>query len=138
MSDPLRFRSQRLEDEFFGPNVHSVVRMIVLEAAEHALEAHGWLFDVTSCLRTAEEDRAAGGHGIHVTGRAVDVGARAIPDTLVKAVTDWVNARWQYDPVRPNLTVCYSEPHGTGPHMHFQVHERTRVRPMSPAQREEG
>lgn len=131
MSDPLRFRSQRLEDEFFGPEVHPVVRMIVLEAAEHALEVHGWLFEVTSCIRSLEEDRAAGGHGIHTTGRAVDVGARSIPERLVKAVTDQANARWQYDPQRPNLTVCYSAPHGTGPHLHFQVHERTRVRPTT-------
>ena len=128
MSDPLRFRSQRLEDEFFGPEVHPVVRMIVLEAAEHALEVHGWLFEVTSCLRTREEDIAAGGHGIHVTGRAVDVGARSIPEGMVKAITGWVNDRWQYDPQRPNLTCCYSAPHGTGPHCHFQVHERTRLR----------
>ena len=129
MADPLRFRSQRLEDEFFGPEVHSVVRMIVLEAAEHALETHGWLFEVTSCLRTAAEDAALGGSGIHVTGRAVDVSARSIPDGLVKSVTDWVNARWQYDPLRARLTCCYSAPHGTGPHLHFQVHERTRSRP---------
>jgi len=128
MADPLRFRSQRLDDEFFGPEVHPVVRMIVLEAAEHALGTHGWLFEVTSCLRTAEEDAKLGGSGIHVTGRAVDVSARSIPDALVHAVTEWVNARWRYDPQRPRLTCCYSAPHGTGPHLHFQVHERTRTR----------
>lgn len=128
MSDPLRFRSQRLEDEFFGPEVHPIVRMIVLEAAERALEEHGWLFDVTSCLRTPAEDAALGGSGIHVTGRAVDVSARSIPERLVSDMTAWANARWEYDPVRPKLTVCYSAPHGTGPHLHFQAHERTRHR----------
>lgn len=131
MADPLRFRSQRLEDEFFGPEIHPLVRLILLEAAEHSLETHGWLFEVTSCLRTAAEDAALGGSGIHVTGRAVDVSARSIPERLVKAVTDWVNARWQYDPQRPQKTVCYSAPHGTGPHLHFQVHERTRARKVA-------
>ena len=128
MSDPIRFRSQRLDDEFFGPEVHPVVRMIVLEAATHALDEHGWLFEVTSCLRSAAEDAALGGSGIHVTGRAVDVSARSIPERLVSEVTGRVNARWQYDPKRPKLTVCYSAPHGTGPHLHFQVHERTQVK----------
>ena len=128
MSDPLRFRSMRLEEEFYSPSIQSLVRVVVLEAAQHALDVHGWLFEVTSTIRTPEEDRAAGGHGIHCTGRAVDVGARNIPDDLVHAVTAWVNGRWQYDPQRGNLTVCYSAPHGTGPHLHFQVHERTRQR----------
>ena len=128
MSDPLRFRSLALEDQFYSHRVNARVREIVLAAAEHALVSHGWLFDVTSAIRTAKEDAALGGSGIHVTGRAVDVSARSIPSQLVKAVTDWVNERWVYDPARPRLTVCYSAPHGTGPHLHFQVHERTRLR----------
>jgi hypothetical protein len=129
VSDPLRFRSQLLEDQFFGPDVHHLVRQIVLDAAEHALEEHGWLFEITSAVRTAVEDALLGGSGIHVTGRAVDVGARSIPEPLISAVTEWVNTRWQYDAQRPRLVVCYSKPHGSGRHLHFQVHERTRPRP---------
>ncbi len=39
-----------------------------------------------------------------------------------------VNRLWIYDPRRPAMVVAYAGKHGTGPHVHFQVHQRTRRR----------
>lgn len=36
-----------------------------------------------------------------------------------------VNGLWSYDPNRPGKLVVYAKPHGTGPHLHLQVHPNT-------------
>jgi hypothetical protein len=128
VSDPLTFASMMIEEQFYGDQINPLVRRIVLASAEWAMQTHGWLFHVTSAIRTKSEDDALGGTGIHVAGRAVDVRTRSVPDGIVKALAEWVNGLWIYDPSRPDLKVCYTEPHGTGPHAHFQVHQNTRSR----------
>ena len=35
-----------------------------------------------------------------------------------------INARWRYNPEN-DLQVCFTAPHGTGPHAHFQSHPAT-------------
>lgn len=82
-------------------------------------------FVITSIARTLAENARAGAKTlIHVVGppwRAVDVSARDIEQATVSMVAALVNRRWTYDPDRPKIPICYSDPHGTGPHLHFQV-----------------
>lgn len=122
----MRFLSDRQEREWNDGRLSPRVKEIVTEAAEYAQEHWNWNFTVTSIHRTPAEDAALNASGIHVDWRAVDVRTRGMSQEAVSDVTRYVNSRWAYDPNRPNLKVCFSEPHGTGPHGHFQVHARTR------------
>ena len=131
MADPITFNSLEIERDFYGKEIHSLLRMIVLDAAEQAMNKHGWIFHVTSLLRTADEDRALGGSGVHVDGRGCDIRTKGVPARTVEAVAKYVNERWIYDPQRPQYLVCFIKPHGTGPHAHFQSHPRTRRRPAA-------
>jgi hypothetical protein len=130
MSDSLTFQSIHQEQQWSNPKHSALLKSIVLLAAAYAFSAWGWIFRLTSIYRTPEEDRELGGTGIHPAWRADDVGAAGVPQEHVDAVTDWINARWEYDPDRPNLPVAYSKPHGTGAHIHVQVHAHTRKRDL--------
>lgn len=122
----MRFASERIEREWSDPKLSRRVKEIVIEASNYAYERWGWTFTVTSIFRTAAEDAALRGSGIHVDWRAVDVRTRGQSQAIIDDVTRYINSRWKYDPTRPNLKVCFAEPHGTGPHAHYQVHPRTR------------
>lgn len=128
MSDPITFASLEIENDFYGKSLNSLLRLIVMDAAEWALTRLGWLFHVTSLIRTAAEDRELGGSGVHVEGRGCDVRTKGQPPRHVDALVKYVNNRWVYDPDRPALLVLVTKPHGTGPHGHFQVHPHTRRR----------
>lgn len=84
--------------------------------------------------RTAAEEIAAGGKsGVHVAGppyRATDVRVSNLdaPQTMADVLGDYVNAKYIYDPARPALLVAVTSPHGTGPHIHLQVHPATALR----------
>lgn len=95
--------------------------------------------DVTCIHRTPEEEAAAGGKsGIHVAGppfRAIDVRVKNLPGDPQQAAEDLgakVNARYVYDPARPGMLCAFTAPHGTGPHIHLQVHPAT-TRRIDPA-----
>ncbi len=93
-----------------------------------------------SIWRSEAENSGAGAKSlIHVvephTGlRAVDLGGRNTGPTLDKQwgacarVASAINRKWVYDPRRPDMVVAYAARHGTGPHVHCQVHPRTRKR----------
>ena len=132
MAEPLMFKSIREEGEWESKRLAPLAALIVRAAAAYA-EARGWLFRVTCIYRTPQEDRELEGTGVHVAWRAVDVRTNDVPAADVQAVTDWINARWIYDPSRPNLPVAYSKPHGTGPHLHIQVHQATMLRSLGRA-----
>lgn len=93
-------------------------------------ERFGWKrLVVTSIYRTLEENRAAKAKSIvHCVTphRAADIRVWGMSAKLLQQVVTELNARWQYDPTRPRYPVAYSEPHGTGPHLHVQVHPNTR------------
>ena len=129
--DPITFNSLEMEQDFYSNRVNSLLRRIVLDAAEYAMNRLGWILHGTSCLRTDEEDRALGGSGVHADGRGFDVRTRGVPPKNVEALVKYVNDRWVYDPQRPTMVVLYAKPHGTGPHGNFQVHPHTRRRPES-------
>jgi hypothetical protein len=124
----LRFVSERQEREWNDPRLSSRVKEVVTEAAEYAEQNWGWNFTITSIFRTAAEDAALNASGIHVGWRAVDVRTRGQIREAIDDVTRHINRRWAYDPQRPHMKVCFAEPHGTGPHGHYQVHPRTRRR----------
>jgi hypothetical protein len=86
---------------------------------------------VTSIGRSVTQDRALGASGIHSAGppwRAIDISIRTLKggQDAADGLADLVNDMWVYDPRRPTMGVCYAKPHGSGPHIHLQVHPRTR------------
>ena len=91
--------------------------------------------EITCIHRTPEEEAAAAGKsGIHVAGppyRAIDVRVSNLvgnPQASADFWGDFVNAKYVYDPGRPELSVAVTAPHGTGPHIHLQVHDHTGFR----------
>ena len=86
---------------------------------------------VTSIARTPEEDGALNASGIHACGpphRALDVRIRTLPDNYQETaeyLAESLNKCWMYDYNRPDKVVCYAKVHGSGPHMHLQVHANT-------------
>lgn len=88
-------------------------------------------FRVTSIYRTPEHDRELRGSGIHASPppfRAIDIGGAYIPPSNLRAAAEKVNDLLLYDPNRPWLSVAVSKPHGTGAHVHLQVHPLTDFR----------
>ena len=100
----------------------------------------GEQMEVTCIYRNREEEKAAGGKsGVHVTEphRAADLRIKNLGEGFKKkalALAETINSLWIYDDIndekRKNLNVAYAKPHGTGPHVHIQVHSRTVRRPL--------
>lgn len=124
----ITFVSERVESEWNDPRLSKRVRDIVIEAATFAEQQYGWNFTLTSIYRTPAEDAAINASGIHTYWRAVDVRIRGRAQAEVNGVADYINGRYAYDPARPAMKVCFKEPHGTGPHAHYQVHPNTKRR----------
>jgi len=89
---------------------------------------------VTSIYRTREENMEAQARTqIHVVGppyRALDARITTFGDDYqhdVEKITAFVNRAFRYDPARPRLRVAVSHKHGSGPHLHLQVHDATIV-----------
>jgi hypothetical protein len=98
--------------------------------------------EVTCIHRTAEEEAAAGGKsGVHVglpPYRAIDVRVKNLTgnaQAAAEALGAKVNERYAYDPSRPSKLCAFTAPHGTGPHIHLQVHANTtrRIDPSTQA-----
>ena len=89
---------------------------------------------ITSIHRSKAQNELAGAKSlIHVVGppyRAIDVSIRGLTGSQDKAqaMCDLLNDIFVYDPQRPDKPVAYCKPHGTGPHIHLQVHPRTKLR----------
>lgn len=113
--------SPRIAQEWASSQVRPLLRQIVIEAARYASDRWAWVFFFTCIFRSFSEDIALEGHGVHPLWRAVDVRTYDQKPEAVADVVEWINARWVYDPSRPALVVAYAKPHGTGPHIHFQV-----------------
>ena len=85
----------------------------------------------TSFNRSKLADKKLGASGIHSAGpphRALDVGAVEFDQLHIDAMAEYVNTHWVYDRNRPHLKCAISKPHGTGKHLHLQVHKRTERR----------
>ena len=84
---------------------------------------------ITSIDRTFTEDKALKGSGVHADGppwRAVDIAWDNMTQSQIDNVCSHINSLYQYDLMRPTKVVAYGAPHGTGLHIHFQVHSNTR------------
>jgi hypothetical protein len=91
---------------------------------------------IVDIFRTADEEAAAGGvSGIHTVGppyRAIDVRVTNLsgdPQMAADNIGAIVNAKYVYDPTRPDKLVAFTQKHGTGPHVHLQVHPNTDFKP---------
>lgn len=84
---------------------------------------------VTSIYRTPEENEAVGAATtVHsqMPHRAMDVRVRNLEEGgAPAALARLLNTRFVYDPSRQALSVAVAKLHGTGPHIHLQVHPRT-------------
>lgn len=83
---------------------------------------------ITSMNRSKLADEKLGASGIHSDGppwRAMDVGGAELDQDHLDKIAEFVNTVWMYDRNRPNLKCAVSKPHGTGKHIHLQVHKRT-------------
>ncbi len=103
-----------------------LLREIVGVGFDEAPSVRLW---ISSIHRTDVENKAAGAKSrIHVVGppyRSVDGGWVDMTQAEVDKVCDEVNSRYRYDPNRPRLNVAYGKQHGTGLHIHYQVHPNT-------------
>ena len=126
--DLIGFRDVRSRDEWCSGNIAPDLARIFLQAANYAAYVTKRHLIVTSIYRTPEEDEALLGHGIHPAWRAIDIHADSWDDPSSKAVVDFLNTRYVYDPLRPTMQVAFFEPHGSGPHIHIQVHGGTTLR----------
>lgn len=125
----LDFKSPRERDEWCSGELNPLLGRIILEAAQfNASVLKRPPLVITSIWRSAAEDEALGGHGIHPLWRAVDVSADSWSDKYMAAIATYIDSHWAYDKLRPNMHVALFEPHGTGPHCHFQVHFGTGAR----------
>jgi hypothetical protein len=125
--DNIKFASERQEKEWASPTLNPLLRRIVTKYASIAASL-GWNWTITSVWRSRAEDAELEGTGIHCESRAADIRTKDAPPGAQADVVAQINNEWEYDPARPNLLVAYDKPHGDGPHLHLQVHYRTRLR----------
>jgi hypothetical protein len=124
----MKFVSARIEKEWNDSRLKPILKEIVTDAAQHAAKKWNWEFFLTSIFRTQAEDDALNASGIHVEWRAVDVRTKGQTNEAIDNLAAYVNEKWSYDPSRPNMKVCFKEPHGASAHAHFQVHSNTKLR----------
>lgn len=121
----MKFASKRIEDEWFSGSLFPMTAEIVKAGQDHVYDRWGWEFVLTCVWRSVVEDAQYEGSGIHPAWRAVDVRDRDIHPEAVDDLTSFLNQQYVYDRTRTWLTVCYSKPHGSGPHVHIQAHMNT-------------
>jgi hypothetical protein len=90
-----------------------------------------------TCIHRRPDETIKGESGVHNAGppfRAIDVRIRNlsphanVSQEKAEALAERLNNLWVYDPKRPHLDVAVAKLHGTGPHIHLQVHPRTAKR----------
>ncbi|MEO6323836.1 MAG: hypothetical protein ABIT01_19585 [Thermoanaerobaculia bacterium] len=124
----LAFKTPRQAAEWGSGKVLPLAREILLDGAAFAIAAYAWSFTLTDIYRTPAEDAALKGHFVHPLWRAVDVRTRDRDPGEISGLAAYINGRWIYDHERPRMLCCFTEPHGDGPHAHFQVHSHTKRR----------
>lgn len=131
--DRLTFKTERIREEWIHGQVPSALVALVGDYVSLALPfAPRSGVVMTSLWRSWEEELAiekATGKPtskIHFYWRAADFSIFGITESAVKVLTARMNHRWIYDAAAPDRkVVAFSERHGTGPHMHLQVHPTT-------------
>lgn len=72
--------------------------------------------------------RLTDAEGVDRYWRAIDLAWDDVPRSSWSEIGRAVNAAWEYDPRRPDKECALWADHGTGPHLHLQVHPFTRRR----------
>lgn len=116
--------------EIVAGNLHPMLKKVLVQAVNLWPEE---TVRFTSLNRSREEDRRLGASGIHSAGppwRALDIGGRFVEQEQINEVAAVLNDIWEYDHTRPHLKVAVANQHGTGRHLHLQVHDNTGRRPQ--------
>lgn len=66
-----------------------------------------------------------GDAGVHGTLRVRAVDFRCHDDEKGNRTEDYINSKWIYDPMRPQMRVAIYHDVGQGKHLHLQVHPNT-------------
>lgn len=123
------YRNLRLVEESHQRHPLLVTLMHALDLEAEKL---GWKkVVVTSMWRTRAENKVAGAKTlVHCQKpiRAADIRIRDQNPEVVEMVGKALNGMFQYDPKQPRLSVALWRLHGTGPHIHLQVHANTKRR----------
>jgi len=119
----MRHKSERTKGEWW--EMHPKLRLVLCEA-DYWCYRHGTELLIT-CLTRSEleqwalytQKKAPSKSSVHVVLRGGD--ARVLtPDHLNQQLCDHINAKFPYDPKRPNLKTVIRHG-GTADHLHFQV-----------------
>lgn len=121
----MTFESDRQLREWGSRLVHPMLREVVTYGTAYA-KTFGWTWHVIDIFRTKAEDKKLEGSGVHCVWRAMDVRTKDQVPKVVENVGKAINQAFLYGNVTsPGLMVARWDPHGTGPHMHLQVHPMT-------------
>jgi hypothetical protein len=130
VTENIDFRDERVQAEWESGRLNPLLRTVFTEAAEF-YSSLGRTPCITCIWRSAEEEEQllvqTGQHpsGVHRVWRGIDMHADSWIDPYAVKTAEYINSRWTYDPLRRSYKVALFEPHGTGPHLHFQVSEFT-------------
>lgn len=125
----LKFKTSEVRKQWeTSPKRPAILVEVVEDLCGFTVAEFEWEPLMTSFIRSAEEDMALGGSGVHVRAGAVDFRTIGIPKEEVAAAESHINSRWIYDPNRPALPVAYAKKHGNAEHLHVQTHPNTRRR----------
>ena len=107
----------------------SVLRgVMVLGFAPKLIDIACWVYDTFDDLviTSGFRDGDTGVHGA-VPCRGLDIRSWIYKDAQV--VVDAINARWVYDPTRPEKMCAILHDIGQGNHIHLQSHPGTKLKP---------
>lgn len=121
------FKTPRQEREWNSAKVHPALRLVMADATVFMARL-GWEPVITDVWRSKAEEVALKSSGVHHAWRAIDIRTRDIDPRMVEDLRRYLESRWIYDPMRPAKILCYTAEHGSGPHMHIQVTDRTERR----------
>lgn len=93
--------------------IHKILRRILRE-----IENEFGPGIITSLFRIGDS-------GVHGTLPLRGVDLRCRNRQIGTIITEWANARWQYDPNRPKKVVAEAHGEGSNYHIHMQVHPLT-------------
>ena len=121
----IRFKTDRLRDEWVGGDLHPALKLKVLAAAHWHFMQTGVATVVTSLLRTEEEQRnfyptQPQKRSVHQYGRGADLRTAHISMRAGEWAA-WINQAYPYIGTPGKRTALVHEINGHGQHLHLQV-----------------
>ena len=114
----INFKTLKLQQQWNTGKLHWMLSFIVLGLAAMMAMKYNVVMLITSIFRVGDS-------GVHGFWRGVDIRTSNLRSGEAQSLVDWVNARFIYDPERPELTVALFHNAGRGSHIHLQVHPNT-------------